>query len=138
MKAQLYTVVAFVCVSGAMAQQENNLTGLLENNLTGLLENLNLTDPQTQAEFFDFVEPKNLNTTIDCLISGGGDTCDARTGSVRTVLQELSASDYQCTTCDDNTQRVLNILLRDIRQSANPQQCQHLDEGLQLAAPLCS
>ncbi|XP_064106636.1 uncharacterized protein LOC135215646 [Macrobrachium nipponense] len=137
MKAQqFYAFVAFVCVgSSVMAQEE---TTEPENNLTALLQNLNLTDSQTQRDFLDFVDPKNLPTTITCLIEGGGPDCDPRTAAVRTVLQELSASDYQCSSCDADTQRVLNVLLRGIRQTANPLQCKSLEEGLQLAAHFCS
>ncbi|XP_066967396.1 uncharacterized protein [Macrobrachium rosenbergii] len=132
MKAQqFYAVAALVCIGGVMTQDTH------ENNLSALLEKLKLTDPQTQLEFLDFVDPKNLPKTLTCLIEGGGANCDPRTGEVRTVLQELSASDYQCSSCDVDTQRVLNILLRSIRQTATPPQCKSLEEGLQLAASFC-
>ncbi|XP_064106635.1 uncharacterized protein LOC135215645 [Macrobrachium nipponense] len=131
MKAQqIYAVVAFVCIGSSVMAQENNLAALLQK--------LNLTNPQTQIEFLGFVDRQTFPASVACLIQGGGPGCDPRTPTIRKVLQKLSANNYQCSSCDFDTQRVLNLFLRSLRQAANPLQCKSLDEGLQLAAPLCT
>ncbi|XP_064105771.1 uncharacterized protein LOC135215209 [Macrobrachium nipponense] len=131
MKAQqFYAVVAFVCIGSSVMAQENNLAALLKK--------LNLTDPQTQFEFLGYVDPDTFTASVACLIKGGGPGCDPRTPTIRAVLQKLSASNYQCSTCDVDTRRALNLFLRSFRHSATPLQCKSLEDGLQLTAPLCS